>query len=110
MKDVAFALDPQTAGGLLISLPEQAAARFLDQMPGAVIIGLWVLEPDMTSIRGNVQPYSVHVAVALGAGNASRPTDIIPAGAESANRESTRSEFGDLVARSKSRVRLGGRG
>jgi len=31
--------DPQTAGGLLISLPEREATNFSDQVPGAAIIG-----------------------------------------------------------------------
>lgn len=31
--------DPQTAGGLLISLTEENAARFLDEIPDAIIIG-----------------------------------------------------------------------
>ena len=31
--------DPQTAGGLLISLTEENASRFLDEMPDAIIIG-----------------------------------------------------------------------
>jgi selenide,water dikinase len=31
--------DPQTAGGLLISLPEKNAREFLQQIPEAVVIG-----------------------------------------------------------------------
>ena len=38
--------DPQTAGGLLISLTEENASRFLDELPDAVIIGRVAVKKD----------------------------------------------------------------
>ncbi|MBV8864632.1 MAG: selenide, water dikinase SelD [Acidobacteriaceae bacterium] len=35
----ALLYDPQTSGGLLISLPEQSAAKLLEELPGAYLIG-----------------------------------------------------------------------
>jgi selenide,water dikinase len=45
--DVALALDPQTSGGLLLTMPPDRAADYLSAVPGSVVIGS--VEP-----RGNV--------------------------------------------------------
>jgi selenide,water dikinase len=45
--DVALALDPQTSGGLLLTMPPDRVADYLSAVPGSVVIG--TVEP-----RGNV--------------------------------------------------------